>query len=85
MTKLKGELTEVEKMTLRNLDKVIDRGEILAVVVEKSRDMANISYDMAHLAKETNRRLWWKKNGLKIAIGVIGVIIVALVVALVIL
>lgn len=85
MTKLKGELTEVEKMTLRNLDKVIDRGEILAVVVEKSRDMANISYDMADLAKETNRKLWWKKNGLKIAIGVIGVIIVALVVVFVIL
>jgi hypothetical protein len=85
LAKLKGDLTEVEKITLRNLDKVIDRGEILAVIVEKSKDAANISYDIVDMAKETNRKLWLKKNGLKIAIGLIAVIMVVLVVVLVIL
>lgn len=83
--KLKGELTEVEKMTLRNLDKITDRGEILAVIVENSKDLSVISYDMVDLAKESKRRLWWKKTGLKIAIGVIGIVVVALVVLFVIL
>lgn len=40
---------------------------------------------MADMAKETKKKLWWKKNGLKIAMVLIGIVIVALVVVLVIL
>jgi hypothetical protein len=66
------------------MDKIIDRGEMLAVIVDRSKEVADISYDMASLATETKRKLRWKKMAIKITAGVICVAAITLVVLFVI-
>ena len=56
LEKLKGELEEVEKIVHKNMDDLLKRGEDLDKLMEKSKDVSNLSLDFYKNAKKTNKR-----------------------------
>lgn len=70
-------------MSLQNMDKVIERGEKIEVLVKKSEMMTDQSYNLKDTAKKVKNRMWWKNK--KIMIGIILLVIVILTVVIVLL
>lgn len=76
LSELKKELTELEQISLQNMDKVIERGEKIEVLVKKSEMMTDQSYDLKDTAKKVKNRMWWKNK--KIMIGIILIVLALL-------
>lgn len=76
LSELKKELTELQQISLQNMDKVIERGEKIEVLVKKSEMMTDQSYDLRDTAKKVKNRMWWKNK--KIMIGIILLVLIIL-------
>lgn len=76
LSELKKELTELEQISLQNMDKVIERGEKIEVLVKKSEMMSDQSYDLKSTAKKVKDRMWWKNK--KVMIGIILLVLIIL-------
>ena len=83
LTELKKELTELEEISLKNMDKVIERGEKIEILVKKSEVMSDQSYDLKNSAKTVRNRMWWKNKKVMIGIILIALIIIALIIWLI--
>ena len=58
------------------MDKVIERGEKIEVLVKKSEMMSDQSYDLKDTSKKVKNRMWWKNK--KIMIGIILLVLIIL-------
>jgi hypothetical protein len=83
LAQLQEEVNEVEEQALCNMDKMIERGEKIEVLLDKTNVLSDMSYDMNNQAAEVRRRMWWKRMRVRIAIAGVCLIAVALVVLLV--
>ena len=54
LQKLKGELEEVQKIVHKNMNDLLKREEDLDKLMEKSKDVSNLSLDFYKNAKQTN-------------------------------
>lgn len=82
LSNLKKELSELEEQALRNMDKVIERGERIEILVKKSETLADQSLDMRDTSRRVKNKMWWKNK--KVMMGIAAVIIIVLVVIVVI-
>ena len=76
LSELKKELTELEEISLRNMDKVIERGEKIEILVKKSEVMSDQSYDLKDSSRKVRNRMWWKNK--KVMIGIILLVLLVL-------
>ena len=60
---------ELEEQSLNNMDKVIERGEKIDILVQKSETMVNQSLDVKDNARKVKNKMWWKNK--KVLIGII--------------
>lgn len=82
LSNLKKELSELEESALKNMDKVIERGERIEILVKKSETLADQSYDLRDTSRKVKNKMWWKNK--KVMIGIIAVIIIVVVVIIII-
>ena len=64
------------------MDKVIERGERIEILVKKSETLADQSYDMRVTSNKVKNKMWWKNK--KVMIGIVAVIVVVLIVVIII-
>jgi vesicle-associated membrane protein 7 len=74
LSSLRKELSELEEQSLRNMDKVIERGEKIEILVKKSETLADQSYDLRDTSRKVKNKMWWKNK--KVMIGIVLVILV---------
>jgi len=65
------------------MDKVIERGEKIEILVKKSETLADQSLDMRDTSRKVKNKMWWKNK--KVMIGIIVVIAIILTVILIVL
>ena len=82
LSNLKKELSELEESALKNMDKVIERGERIEILVKKSETLADQSYDLRDTSRKVKNKMWWKNK--KVMIGIIAVIVIVVVVIIII-
>lgn len=82
LSNLKQHLTELEQQALQNMNKVIERGEKIEIMVKKSETLAEQSYDMNTTSKKVRDKMWWKNK--KILIGIILLLAVVITVVVII-
>lgn len=70
----------MEEISLRNMDRVIERGEKIEILVQKSETMSNQSLDMKDTARKVKNRMWWKNK--KVLIGIILLVLVIIAIIL---
>jgi len=65
------------------MDKVIERGEKIEVLVKKSETLADQSLDMRDTSRKVKNKMWWKNKKVMIGIIVVVVVIIAIIVIII--
>lgn len=63
------------------MDKVIERGERIEILVKKSETLADQSLDLRDTSRKVKNKMWWKNK--KVMIGIIAIIIIIIVVVVI--
>ncbi|KAM3144942.1 hypothetical protein pb186bvf_002947 [Paramecium bursaria] len=63
---IQEQVQKTNEIMMENLDKLLERGEKIDILVQKTQIMVNISTDMKNNATTLRRQMWWrnKKMGL---------------------
>lgn len=83
INRLKGEMGQVRTVMIENIDKVLERGDRLELLVDKT---ANMQTNTLHFRKQTRRfrtTVWWRNVKLTIVLILLLLVIVYVVLAFV--
>ena len=80
MANLRKELSDLEEQSLRNMDKIIERGEKIEILVKKSETLADQSYDLRDTSRKVKNKMWWKNKKVMIGIALVVVVVVAIII-----
>ncbi|XP_004491228.1 vesicle-associated membrane protein 711-like [Cicer arietinum] len=83
INRLKGEMSQVRNVMIENIDKVLDRGDRLELLVDKAANMQGNTIRFRKQARRFRSTVWWKNVKLMIALIVILLVIVYAVMAFV--
>nr|XP_039262810.1 vesicle-associated membrane protein 4-like [Styela clava] len=71
---------EVVGVMQTNIDKVLDRGERLEDLQDKSENLADTATDFNVRARRLQKRMWWKQMKMKICLGASLALIILIIV-----
>merc|ERR1711998_255131 len=57
---VKEQIEEVKGIMVENVDKILERGEKLSLLVDKTEDLSTESYTFKKNAETVKRKMWWK-------------------------
>ncbi|KAL6750848.1 R-SNARE protein, VAMP71-family [Haematococcus lacustris] len=69
ITRVKGELLEVKNIMIENIEKVLERGEKLDLLVDKTDNLQETAFTFRREARRMRRTMWWRNVKLWFAIG----------------
>ncbi|CAH3104538.1 unnamed protein product [Pocillopora meandrina] len=83
ITKVQKEVNEVKDVMTQNIEKVLERGEKIDVLVGKTEELDHSSQVFHRQAKRLRREMWWKNKKIcLILVFVIAIIIAVIVLAI---
>nr|GMC47095.1 vesicle-associated membrane protein 711 [Ipomoea batatas]GMC53188.1 vesicle-associated membrane protein 711 [Ipomoea batatas] len=83
INRLKGEMSQVRNVMIENIDKVLDRGDRLELLVDKTATMQGNTLRFRKQARRFRSTVWWRNVKLIIALIVLLLVIVYAVLAFV--
>ncbi|KAK7347096.1 hypothetical protein VNO80_21623 [Phaseolus coccineus] len=75
LNRLKGEMTQVRTVMVDNIEKVLERGGRLELLVEKTSAMNNNSIRFKRQSRRYKNNLWWSNIRLTVALIIVFVIV----------
>ncbi|KAI7978970.1 Vesicle-associated membrane protein 713 [Camellia lanceoleosa] len=82
INRLKGEMSQVRNVMIENIDKVLERGDRLELLVDKTSNMQGNTFRFRKQARFRST-VWWRNVKLTIALIVLLLVIVYVVLAFV--
>eukprot|EP00877_Chromochloris_zofingiensis_P005730 jgi/Chrzof1/15158/Cz09g29140.t1 len=82
INRVKGEILQVKDIMIENIEKVLDRGEKLDLLVDKTEHLQGEAFAFRREAKRARRVMWWKNVRMWFTIGGIVAVIVFFIVML---
>ncbi|XP_039031860.1 vesicle-associated membrane protein 727-like [Hibiscus syriacus] len=76
LSKLKAQVTEVNGIMLDNIEKVLDRGEKIELLVDKTENLQFQADSFQRQGRQLRRRMWLKNLQMKLMVG--GAVIIIL-------
>ncbi|KAF8400607.1 hypothetical protein HHK36_013906 [Tetracentron sinense] len=83
INRLKGEMSQVRNVMIENIDKVLERGDRLELLVDKTATMQGNTFRFRKQARRFKNTAWWKNVKLTVALIFILLIIIYAVLAFV--
>ncbi|XP_061346284.1 vesicle-associated membrane protein 711-like [Gastrolobium bilobum] len=83
INRIKGEMNQVRNVMIENIDKVLDRGDRLELLVDKTANMQGNTFRFRKQARRFRSTVWWRNVKLTIALIVTLLVIVYVVLAFV--
>jgi len=83
LTKVKDEITVVKDVMIKNIDKVLERGERIELLVDKAEELDQHAVKFNRQSRNLKRSLWWKNIRLMILITVIIILVILAILAVV--
>jgi vesicle-associated membrane protein 7 len=80
LSSLRKELSDLEEQSLRNMDKIIERGEKIEILVKKSETLADQSYDLRDTSRKVKNKMWWKNKKVMVGIALVIIIVIGVIV-----
>jgi len=74
ITTVQAEIDQVKDIMVANIDVIIERGEKLELLVDKTEHLATNSITFRNTSRSLQRAIWWKNMKLTIGLG-LGVIV----------
>lgn len=78
---VQSQIDDTKAIMVANIEKVMDRGENLDAIHEKSESMKIHALQFRNKGRKLRKHLWWQNTKMKIAIGV-GVLVLGFVIFL---
>ncbi|KAI3792081.1 hypothetical protein L2E82_05951 [Cichorium intybus] len=83
LNRLKGEMSQVRSVMIQNIDKVLERGDRLESLVDKTANMQTNTFRFRKQTRRFRNTMWWKNVKLMVAMVVVLLVIVYIVLAFV--
>ncbi|XP_076961086.1 vesicle-associated membrane protein 711-like [Bidens hawaiensis] len=83
MNRLKGEMSQVRNVMIQNIDKVLERGDRLESLVDKTANMQSNTFRFKKQSRRFRNTMWWQNVKLMIGFGCLILVVIYLVVAFV--
>ncbi|KAI8588579.1 hypothetical protein HDU87_006532 [Geranomyces variabilis] len=81
---VQNQVNEVTAIMQDNINKVMQRGEHLDTLQDKTDDLQNSSLQFKRGANRVRKQMWWKDMKMKLILGsVIGAILIIIIVVIV--
>ncbi|XP_059632204.1 putative vesicle-associated membrane protein 726 [Cornus florida] len=80
LAKVKAQVTEVKGVMMENIEKVLDRGEKIELLVDKTEDLRSQAQDFKHQGTKLKRKMWYQNMKIKL---IVLAIIIALILIIV--
>uniref|UniRef100_A0A6B2LEZ5 V-SNARE coiled-coil homology domain-containing protein n=1 Tax=Arcella intermedia TaxID=1963864 RepID=A0A6B2LEZ5_9EUKA len=78
---LRKDLDDVQKIMVKNIDKVLERGQKIELLVEQTEQLTSSSFQFKKKSTELKRVMWWKNAKLMVIIVVFIIILIYVIVA----
>ncbi|BAT76308.1 vesicle-associated membrane protein 711-like [Vigna umbellata] len=75
LNRLKGEMTQVRTVMVDNIEKVLERGGRLELLVEKTSAMNNNSIRFRKHSRRYKNNLWWSNVRLTVALIIVFIVV----------
>ncbi|XP_073051751.1 vesicle-associated membrane protein 711-like [Primulina eburnea] len=76
INRLRGEMSQVRNVMIENIDKVLDRGDRLELLVDKTATMQGNTLRFRKQTRRFRRTVWWRNVWLTVALVILLLIIV---------
>lgn len=76
ITRVKGEIEEVKGIMKENIEKVLDRGDKITLLVDKTATLNEQSYKFKKQSQAVKNAMWWKNAKLWIILIIVAILIV---------
>ncbi|TYI25598.1 hypothetical protein ES332_A05G060900v1 [Gossypium tomentosum] len=83
INRLKGEMSQVRNVMIENIDKVLERGDRLELLVDKTANMQGNTFRFRKQARRFKNTVWWRNVRLTVALIIILIIVAYIVTAFV--
>ncbi|CAL9778449.1 unnamed protein product [Musa acuminata subsp. burmannicoides] len=83
MNRIKGEMSQVRNVMIENIDKVLERGERLELLVDKTANMQGNTVRFRKQARRFRNTVWWRNVKLTVALILLILVIIYIVLAFV--
>ena len=83
INRLKGEMRQVRNVMIENIDKVLERGDRLELLVDKTTNMQGNTMRFRKQARRFRNTIWWKNVKLMVMLIILLLVIAYLVLAFV--
>ncbi|KAI5064244.1 hypothetical protein GOP47_0020914 [Adiantum capillus-veneris] len=76
LSKVKAQVTEVKGIMMENIEKVLDRGEKIELLVDKSENLRYQADDFQRQGRQLRRKMWLEN--MKIKLVILGILILVI-------
>ncbi|KAJ6924789.1 vesicle-associated membrane protein 711-like [Populus alba x Populus x berolinensis] len=83
INRLKGEMSQVRNVMIENIDKVLERGDRLELLVDKTANMQGNTFRFRKQARRFSSAVWWRNVKLTVALIILLLVIIYVVLAFV--
>ncbi len=74
--RLQGEVEQVKNIMSANINSIVERGERLDLLVDKTENLSNESVSFRQSSRRLQRKMWWQNTKMKVALGAAILIVV---------
>ncbi|KAL5231972.1 hypothetical protein ABZP36_030748 [Zizania latifolia] len=81
LNRLRGEVSEIHTVMVDNIEKILDRGDRISLLVDKTSTMQDSAFHFRKQSKRLRRALWMKNAKLLAVLTVVIVLLLYLIIA----
>jgi len=82
INRVRGEIDEVKSVMVHNIEKVLERGERIELLVDKTENLNNSAFKFKKSSTQLKRAMWWKNVKIMVILAVVILAIIYFVVAM---
>lgn len=76
VSKVQKQVSEVKNIMMDNIDKVLDRGEKIELLVDKTDALRSQADTFQRTGRTLRRKMWWQNLKMKLIVGLIVLVVV---------
>ncbi|XP_009757440.1 putative vesicle-associated membrane protein 726 isoform X2 [Nicotiana tabacum] len=80
LSKVKAQVSEVKGVMMENIEKVLDRGEKIELLVDKTENLRSQAQDFRKQGTKIRRKMWYENMKIKLIVLAIIIIIILIII-----
>jgi len=81
VSKVRGEIDEVKSVMVQNIERVLERGERIELLVDRTENLNQQAFNFKKQSTHLKRSMWWQNTKLTVAIVIVVIIIIYFIIA----